>query len=775
MSERLYDLLPVALQAEDAERGGALAALLAVLSEQLDAVEEDVRDLYDDLFIETCEPWVVPYIGALVDNDVLYDASRGEGAETAAALFTDLAGRDLRPAIGARVRADVARTIHYRRRKGTLAVLEELARNVMGWPVHATEGFEHLGWTQHVEHLRIQASLPDLRSPERCERIGTAFEDVPRTVDVRKPADDQGWPNVRTIGLTAWRLRADPLVWVTARTSPTCAFGYTFSPLGQPAPLFSRGRRESADALLASELDVAQPIRRTFFAEELRAHAASDPPRVQATDLYGELTAVGSSGLPAAPDASFVVYRDGVGIGPAVDPDAPVSVFEPGIRCARLDPWPTSPPAGAVVLVDVVAGRLAFGDGFGGSPAEVTTSHHAGFPAALGGGGYSREAWLLPDDGEVERRVVASRPGVTAPDGTVSEHTTLTDALVAWAADGSNPCVVQIMDSGTYLTPSSLVVPALGRLAIEAADEERPHLQTPARGLRIDVDTVDAETGDEVAERDVEATVTLSGLLVEGHVQVVGALRRLRLWHTTLVPGRGLDEDGGPRTRRPSIAADAVATRLRLEIAFSVTGPITAPPTADGVWLLDSILDGAGTDRQPALGGPAFTATDRGPRLTAERSTVFGRVTVAGLDASECIVTGPVDSQRTQAGCVRFSYVVPGSTTPRRYHCQPELAAEAAVGAALELDPTLTAAAQDALRAGVTGWLQPSFTERRYGQPAYAQLRTSCPDEIAAGAEDGSEMGAYAHLKQAQREANLRLRLAEHLPYGLEPATFYAT
>ena len=43
------------------------------------------------------------------------------------------------------------------------------------------------------------------------------------------------------------------------------------------------------------------------------------------------------------------------------------------------------------------------------------------------------------------------------------------------------------------------------------------------------------------------------------------------------------------------------------------------------------------------------------------------------------------------------------------------------------------------------------------------------------GAEDGSEMGAFCVLKQAQRESNLRLRLDEYLPVGLEAGIIYVT
>ena len=87
----------------------------------------------------------------------------------------------------------------------------------------------------------------------------------------------------------------------------------------------------------------------------------------------------------------------------------------------------------------------------------------------------------------------------------------------------------------------------------------------------------------------------------------------------------------------------------------------------------------------------------------------------------------------------------------------------------------MSSAQKDGIRSGVAASIVPAFTDRRYGQPAYCQLRGTCPTEITTGAEDSSEMGAFCHLKQAQREGNVRLRLAEYLPFGLEAATVYVT
>ena len=110
--DALFRLLPAIHRARDAEQGGVLEILLSVLGEQVEVLQENLDQLYDDQFIETCAPWVVPYIGDLV-------GARGVKSVTGTAF---------------RARAYVANTIGYRRRKGTAAMLEQLARDVTDWP-----------------------------------------------------------------------------------------------------------------------------------------------------------------------------------------------------------------------------------------------------------------------------------------------------------------------------------------------------------------------------------------------------------------------------------------------------------------------------------------------------------------------------------------------------------------------------------------------------------------------------------------------------------------
>src|ERR1700742_2128110 len=120
--DRLYNLLPALYRVRDSAQGEPLRALLAIISNEFGVIEADIAQLYENWFIETCDEWVVPYIG-------------------------DLLGiRPIRPidSAGVSTRAYVANTLAYRRRKGTAFVLEQLARDTTGWPARAVEFFARL-------------------------------------------------------------------------------------------------------------------------------------------------------------------------------------------------------------------------------------------------------------------------------------------------------------------------------------------------------------------------------------------------------------------------------------------------------------------------------------------------------------------------------------------------------------------------------------------------------------------------------------------------------
>ncbi|HEV2387299.1 MAG TPA: hypothetical protein VGS20_08595 [Candidatus Acidoferrales bacterium] len=749
---QLYDLLPAIYRERDAQNNYPLRDLLDILARQGALVDRDIQQLYENLFIETCADWVVPYIGDLVSNNLLYDASRIPYVDTAKSLFPDLAGRDLLPPVAVRVRADVAKTIYYRRRKATPRMLEELAADVTGWSAHVVEFFQLLGWTQHLEHLRYPCQWTDLRSLDRLERLYGAFDETSHTVDVRHPAQQTGWHNIRNVGIFLWRLGAFPLENVSARQAGQ-PWQYHFSPLGNPAPLFTRQRREPDDGSLAIELNVPAPIRRPLFYADLQAYLALQLPRPGFTELYGPFGPL--AGNPDyVPDTSLYVVLNGAPVDPSM------------IVCQRLDPWPAAQPPGQVIWVDAVSGRMAVGAGWPAA-GPVDVFFHYGFSAGLGGGPYDREKWLVRQDWSPVPPPIRYQ---VQQKGVAPVFTKLIDAINQWQNDGRPNAVISILDSRNYPLPGSIALRNEGWLVIEAASGQRPLLQTSAAGLALDVSPPSP-----ITNPDRNGSLTLSGVVVEGFLHVIGDLGQLRFLHSTLVPGRNFNTstDGSPAHAGSSLIVDQgpanqpINEQLEVQAAFSILGSLVIPQTAAGIWLLDCILDGAG-----AAALADYAGAHSGP-LHAERSTLFGTAQAKSLDASEVIFTAKIDVLRKQDGCVRFSYVVPGSRTPRRFRCQPDLAIDEAIALAEQTNPNLTQAQKDEITHFVQAWLSPSFSSNLYGQPAYAQLRLACPVEIRTGAEDGSEMGAFSHLKQPQRESNLRIRLQEYLPFGLDAGILY--
>jgi hypothetical protein len=323
-----------------------------------------------------------------------------------------------------------------------------------------------------------------------------------------------------------------------------------------------------------------------------------------------------------------------------------------------------------------------------------------------------------------------------------TETRTIQDALDAWAPAVHPRAVIQIIDNRTH--PGFTVTKSGGELVVQAARGRRPVVAD---------DVVVTGTGD-------RARLALDGLLVAGRVDLRGSRSVLELRHCTLVPGRSLDEFGRPTSpARPSLSVDPATTGLRVHIDDSITGPLRLPAGVAELVVRDSIIDSP--DPTVAAIAASDDGSEPGPVATLERVTVFGRVRVRELSlASEILFTAPVVAERRQGGCVRFSFLPDGSETPRRFHCQPDLLRERTARAG---------------EAAVPVTLAPAFTDREYGRPGYGQLAPGCPAELRTGAEDGSEIGAFSRLRQPQREADLRVRLDEYLPFGLDAALIYVT
>lgn len=728
--ERLYNLLPAIYRIRDTGQGEPLRALMGVIEEEFRRLERNTDDLYADGFIETCAEWMVPYIGDLLEVRNLHTVG-------SAGIFS--------------LRAYVANTLRYRRRKGTAAVLEQLARDVTGWPARAVEFFERLSTNQHVNHVRLQSrSMPDLRQGGDLALVNGPFETVTHTAEVRSIALGRGKYNIPNVGLFLWRLQPYDLVRAVPRPVADPDDGrYTFSPLGNDMPLFNPPRTETEITHLAEEINVPDRLRRRALFDEVAAFRAEviagDTPD---TRYFG-------------PQPAFQLF-----FGPDEDP-LPIEEIVICDLSGWEDPAWTRPASATFsrpkgedfttkAAVDPALGRLAILDGVA-VPDNPFVSHAYGFSADIGGGPYGRQDTLT-----VAKSVETWNKTVRQTGD--ADFTAIADALAEWNGATNEDGVLTVLDNGDYAETISITFASGRKLVIQAAEGRRPVLR-PLDGAN-DLGEVTVTGGD-----GGDAALTLNGLLIEGGVRVeADSLEYLRIEHCTLVPGRGLDVDGAPRRPDlPSLIVDAPNPELHVEVHWSILGHLRLPENMTEVLIHDSVVDSPGGEL-PAIA--ASDADEPGPKTTLERVTVFGTVNVREFAvASETVFTQPVTAQRRQSGCTRFCFVPGGSQVPRRYRCQPDMALEAY---AREQETTVEALT-DAEREFVETRVTPTFTSVRYGEPAYAQLSRTCAVEIRTGAEDGAEMGVFQHLRQPQREANLRTALDEYLRFGLEAGIFYVT
>lgn len=698
--ERLYELLPaihrirdIEQGMRDEEQGGPLKALLSVIADQVAILEEDLAQLYDDQFIETCAPWVAPYIGDLIGIKGL----RGAGTQ------------NITP------RAEVAHTIGYRRRKGTAAVLEQLARDVTGWPARAVEFFQILATTQYLNHLRPEnGSFINVRDANRLEYLGSAFEhlegaeDLAHTVDVRRIASGRGRYNIPNVGLFLWRLQANPATgWPAVPASPSDKRHFHFSPLGNDSPLFNHPDTEDEITHLAEPINVPDRISRRVLYRNLK-------------DYYGK-------------DKSIFLDLPGINVTP--DPTDPSNI----VVCDLTD-WAHEPEG--KIAIDPVLGRMTFPTDLG-QPPFVT--FYYGFSANMGGGEYDRVASFdvqVKSDQPNPPEVTIIKVANTRPEQFSTIQAALNKLDEGPIIEG--PIIIEITDSGRYEETFSIDA-TNRRIELRAADQRRP---TIVLGGSLEI------TGGD------EDTLSINGLLITGgHLNVSGKLNRLRLRHCTLVPGITISADGTPSSpSAPSLIIQSDGTDV--EIDHSITGAVRVVRDASAR-VFNSIIDAT------EITGIAYADEDgesAGGALHIENSTVIGKVHTGVMEmASNTIFMSSRSNsddpakwpsalvvQRRQEGCARFSYLPAGALVPRRFQCQPESDA-------------------DAER------VRPIFASLRYGDPEYCQLRPDCPVEIRQGADDESEMGAFHDLYQPQREAHLRTRLNEYLRFGLEAGIFYAT
>lgn len=725
-AEQFFALLPAVYRTRDAANGGPLQALFAVVAAQSEIVEDNIEQLYDDQFIETCAPWVIPYIGGLIGYNSIY--------EIASASFDS--------------RAEVANTIGYRRRKGTLLALEQLSMDVSGGRAAvAVEEFKRLIVTESMRHVRPHhATTVDLRRIEALDRFNTAFDVENRTIDVRRIAPrlrvaanpdpaalditlhGPGRFNIPDVAIHLWRWRSWPVIDAPAFSVGTGR--YMFSPLGEDIPLFSQPPTRTSFSGLMTRTDVPQPIHRDEFAESLKDRHWDSR---NAPVFYG-------------PSASILLIADDI----ALDRSQ--------ICCANLSDrpggsWCTVPSA--KVAIDPELGRIQFAADVA-LPQSLRVNYSYGFPAEIGGGPYDRSVSLS--------LVNPASAAFFALVGS-AHFPTLESAVLGWnqMAAGSNGVIVLpdfecftvdlTAENAIQLPPGSNLCIAAGRPipAVGPFDLIWNNSCVTLTG-NIEINGIPGPLLREGVTA-LAGQLLISGVWLAGQLLVTGETATIQIADSTLVPGIGLTRSGDSISPGdPGIIVTAAEASLNLTRAIS--GPIAAD--AGGTTrICSSIVDSTSSC---CVAYAASDLASAGADLHVEDSTIIGKVHTRTITlASNTIFVArrprrdpwpaAIWASRRQTGCVRFCSLPFESITPRRYRCLP---ADAPSQAAFE----------------------PQFITLRYGKPGYALLSGDVPVAIWRGADNGSQMGVYCQIQETEAVRNVQLRAPEYLPVGLETGVF---
>jgi len=724
-AERLWDWVPQALREADALDGGdALRALLNAFASQAAVLKRSEDRLWDDMFIGLADDWAVPYIGKLL-------ATRLVSASNPRAR-----------------RADVAKTIYYRRRKGTIKVLEQLADDMAGWDARLVEQFRRLARAPHGLDGEIglgrvtrtpQGGLADLRSVRGGRLAGGPFDEFHYTPETRRPTGRLGLRGIQTLAFYLHRLHIVELQGVTPNRvndiAATTRDGYTFDPSGRAVPLFTSGVTRgdwsgwtpAREGALPAAIDCRHFNERIYAVRDAAiawvlsgAPIASLPARQAAADdlrkiagqrfageavlrrlfaglpsgatLSGAAVSAGILARSVEPDSGSVVLAGTVGAGVGAAVTAPEA-----IRAADLSGWPVASPAGVALLFDPETGRFLFDPG-AAAPETVRVSYAVGITAPVGAGAPGRGA----------------------------DSAAATANWAAGAMPGGVPAsgVLQLDDSSRFANPADQT--AITELTIRAAEDRRPY-------VRLSGDWRLGASGN-------NRTLVIDGLWVgalAGRLRLLGSFARVVLRHCTFDPG-------GTDTMGAAIAPCGIAVfgsidELVIERSI-LPGVVLAggSGSVDRVVVRDSIIDAS----DPAASGLVL------PRSHAliERTTLIGRdlahvvLDVERLDASDTLVAGTADVTDVQSGCFRFSARGAGSRVPHPYESQ------------------------------LIDDLDRLFLSRRFGDPHFAGLSPRAPDALQRGSEDGSEIGVMAGERWPIRRDGLIAKIEEYMPFGRLPA-----
>ena len=609
--DKLWKLMPAVYRTLDTDQydvDGPLREIVNRIGVSAAEVRRNIDRLWDDQSIETCDDWVISYIADLVDTRLV-------------------SGLD-----AASQRRDVANTIDYRRRKGTLAVIEQIAHDITQWDVKAVEFFRRLARTRHGLDPAIgmssepgdralaqaeglvgaQTGTPiggfaNLRNAVGAAKAATAFDEFFHFADTRAGQGNFGWYAIPHLGLFVWRLTSFVVEPVTPVPVNGCPGWFCFDPTGRDIALFCAGTVAFGDAwtspteakvpgpmsqaLLTAEIQIATVQGGGQTGAQLKAAGwgdnAADLPNVGDTLTIEGVNAVNTQ--THADTGALQVFTVTAPLTVDINESGMLSLYPPIIVGGAGATVAASPADGAQILLAGAAPDPLYPDALAVYPAPASPPQSPPAPVA------PKNLKLRPQRGRFH---VAGGHGVTAkyaygfpsaigagPYNRLGQATTIPTpgSQITVSGGGGNlvnklasTATLTLMDSLTYDAPSApLQVLAL---TLRADNRERPLIRLAPGAQMI---FVGAST---------DAALTLDGIFVSGgEIVLKGQFATVTLACCTLDPGNpaASQSTASPPASPPgpyAISADGralVPTRLVIEAAVGalnvdrcVLGPV---------------------------------------------------------------------------------------------------------------------------------------------------------------------------------------------------------
>ena len=533
-AERLWALIPAIYRTLDTgptpDASGPLREFVKRIGAQAAVVRRSIDRLSENQSIELCDDWVIPYIGDLVATRIV------------SCLDADAQ------------RIDVAKTIYYRRRAGTLGILEQLAADIATIDARCVEFFRRLGRTRHqfdpplsyqIENpisgpigftgnsLEVTEGLigaysgtpaggfADLRNRYAASNTGTAFDEFSYTADLREPIESLGWYNIRNLGVFLWWLTAFPIAAATPVAGAGAVAGnapcFTFDPSGRDIPLFAPSQRAATSATADQ-----------FWGENWISPSEWVLPVAIRQTLWNQLLLSGTPQFLYGIGAAFWVGLMAGGVSAPV----PVNTLAIHPEQGRFS-FPAGQPVGT-----------------------ITVSYSFGLLMAIGAGGYNDD--VLPD-----LPLPAPNPTVSGGTGGPGLNPFLA-AISAGAADAN----LKITDSLTYTGPTEpLTVPPGTTVAISAASGQRPVLRWAGAAPGATTWKITGDGG---------ATGTPTVLVLEGiwftgaDIVLTGTFDAVHLRMVTLDPGTS-----GAANTPPTLFDSAIDNQLLYPSTLWIEGTVT--------------------------------------------------------------------------------------------------------------------------------------------------------------------------------------------------------